>query len=172
VLVEPLRTSRLETLAEACVKYLHCTYTDTYYHKWDELVAMIPKHPFLQYAVQNWHHHVRLADLNDDNPIHQLVHDLLRRGDDLPYFWLINGMFDLYARPWTPLMKASYLGLSQAAMTLLQSDNVKPNSMQKFDRSRLSLAAENGHENDSASTPQIPSEEHHYGTPQMEGTSP
>jgi ankyrin repeat protein len=44
-------------------------------------------------------------------------------------------------------MKASYLGLSQTAMTLLQSDNVKPNSMQKFDRSPLSLAAENGHEN-------------------------
>ncbi|KAL3490385.1 hypothetical protein BJX62DRAFT_238195 [Aspergillus germanicus] len=113
-----------------CVKYLHCTYNDTYYHKWDELLAMIPKHPFLQYAVQKWHHHVRLADLNDDNAVHQLVLDLLGRDDDLPYFWFRNNMFDLYT----------------TATTLLQSDDVKPNSRQKFKRSPLSLVAKNSHE--------------------------
>jgi ankyrin repeat protein len=134
-------------LAEACVKYLHCTYTDTYYNKWDELVAMIPQHHFLQYAVQSWHHHVRLADLNDGSAVHQLVLDLLSRDDDVPYFWFRNNMFDVYISPWTPLMKASYLGFSQAATTLLQSDNVKPNSVQKFNRSPFSLAAENGREN-------------------------
>ncbi|KAL2840935.1 hypothetical protein BJX68DRAFT_271402 [Aspergillus pseudodeflectus] len=132
-------------LAEACVKYLHSTYTGSYDGKWDELVSMVPKHPFLQYAVQNWHHHVRLADFNEDDPVNELVLDLLRRDDEIPHFWFMNDMFDIYRGRWTPLMKASFLGLSQAATTLLQSDDLKLNSVQN-NRSPLSLAAENGHE--------------------------
>ncbi|KAL3461813.1 hypothetical protein BJX64DRAFT_288995 [Aspergillus heterothallicus] len=88
-------------LSEACVKHLH--------HAWSEPTPN-------GRALSQWPRTTPFY-------IHELALDILRRDDDIGYFWYINSMADEYSLRLTPLMKASFLGLTRAVEGLLGEKN-------------------------------------------------
>ncbi|KAL2863155.1 uncharacterized protein BJX67DRAFT_384905 [Aspergillus lucknowensis] len=143
--------------ARACVEYLHSIDIDLCSENWDHFVSLVATLPFLQYSIQSWNYHLRRAEIlkdekdekdkdGDEDSIHGYALDILRRDDDIGWFWYKNGMTDSHIRCLTPLMKASFLGLDRAVTTLLAEQGTDVNAVIPCGRSALSLAAENGHE--------------------------
>ncbi|KAL2816684.1 hypothetical protein BJX63DRAFT_430066 [Aspergillus granulosus] len=123
-------------LAEACVKYLHRTYTDIHWEKWNDLVSMAHNYPFLQYAVQNWHYDI----------VHMLLNSSYRERQSIFTRMFKKLHIDVPdARGRTPIWYAARGGHEAVIKRLLETGNVNPDRKDADSVTPLACAAANGH---------------------------
>ncbi|KAL4945260.1 hypothetical protein BDV06DRAFT_45292 [Aspergillus oleicola] len=135
-------------LAEVSIRSIHSSSElETDVWNWSFVDDLFNNHPFLEYSAKNWNLHIRAASIEREADLHDQVLDLLCR-DIRGIVWFVpktRGMPTLEMSRYTPLMRASYLGLYRAAELLLAINSKNIHSRNESGRSALSLAAEEGY---------------------------
>ncbi|GIK04383.1 hypothetical protein Aspvir_008465 [Aspergillus viridinutans] len=147
--IDPEETNSL--LAAVCLKYLLCGCLASYRVRKRTTQAFtdpVPlrsylDHPFLEYALGNWHVHVRrLSKINGE--LLDTLNDFMRTDNPAYLAWMEKVINPEYAvESITPLHAVSWTGLTNYARLLLQ-DSHNCNALDKRLRTRLSYAATKG----------------------------